>query len=244
MDKLVRNSGRTPAASTPRNHAFPTLSTPKDRIVGELDDGGAFQRIHFGPDGGRQGRGGAFADAPESQEEQQRIAVKRAYDDGFTDGKSAGAAEARKEMASVMSQFHRAYIDLEKFRKEIYLNAEAVAVELAMAIARKVVHHEVSVNANIVVAVIREALTRIVDQERVRIHVNPSDMPAVTGALDEFAGVVKRIENVTFEPDASVSPGGCQINTNFGDVDAGIDTQLAMIEERLGAEFDTARVRG
>ncbi|MFH1982239.1 MAG: FliH/SctL family protein [Pseudomonadota bacterium] len=241
MDKLVRNSP-APAGSTSHHHAFPTLSVPDECIVGESGEGGAFQRIRFGADGGRKGDGNQAADAPQSHEAQLRTAAKQGYDDGFSDGKSTGVQEARKEMDAALQQFRRAYIEVEKYRKEIYLNAEAVAVELAMAIARKVVHVEISTNPDIVVSVIRDALTRVVDQERIRIHVNPSDIALVTGAVDEFAGRVKSLDTVIFEPDGAVSPGGCRIVTNFGEVDAGIGTQLAMIEEALNAAFAKPRI--
>lgn len=242
MDKLVRNApsaGGAPAA----NHAFPTLSVPEDRIVGEKEGAGTFQRIQFHADGARKGSGREGEDGPEAVAAKMRTAAKQAYDDGFADGKTAGAEEARKEMETVLHQFRRAFIEVEKFRRELYLNAEAVAVELAMAVARKVVQVEIGTNPDVVAAVTREALTRIVDQERISIHVNPADMPRIEQALGDFSGVVKSIEAVSFEPDGAVAPGGCLIVTNFGEIDAGIDTQLDTIASRLGDEFDRSRVQ-
>jgi len=242
LDKLVRNSP-PPEGEGTRMHAFPALSVPEDRIVADAGNGGSFQRIRFNADGRRRAAHSENDNACESFEDQLRMAEKKAYGEGFTDGKQTGGEEARKEMAATLHQFRRAYVELEKFRKEIYLNAEATAVELALAITRKLVHFEVSANPNVVAAVIRDALTRIVDQERICIHVNPSDMQVVTDAMETFVGGVKSTDSMTFEPDTAVVPGGCMIVTNFGEIDAGIDTQIAMIEERLTAEFDTTRIR-
>ena len=242
MDKLVRN-GRSSASGVSQLHAFPALSVPEDRIVADADNGSSFQRIRFNADGRRRSTLSENDNTCESFEDQLRLAEKKAYGEGFTDGKQTGVEEARGEMATTLQQFRRAYVELEKYRKEVYLNAEATAVELAMAITRKLVHFEVSANPDIVLAVIRDALTRIVDQERICIHVNPADMPVVTGAMETFVGGVKTTDTMTFEPDATVMPGGCLIVTNFGEIDAGIDTQIAMIEDRLGAEFDAARIR-
>ncbi len=242
MDKLVRSS-RSPASGVSRMHAFPALSVPEDRIVADADNGSRFQRIRFTADGRRRSTLSEHDNACESFDDQLRMVEQKAYGAGFIDGKQTGAEEARDEMAATLRQFRRAYVELEKYRKEIYLNAEATAVELAMAITRKLVHFEVSANPDIVLAVIRDALTRIVDQERICIHVNPADMPVVTGAMEAFVGGVKSTDTMTFEPDPSVLPGGCLIVTNFGEIDAGIDTQIAMIEERLGSEFDPARIR-
>jgi flagellar biosynthesis/type III secretory pathway protein FliH len=244
LDKLLRSNPST-AGGAPRMHAFPTLSVPEDRIVADGDDDGKrrFQRIQFSPDGNRQTSGETGAKAAETAAEQQRMVEKKAYGEGFTDGKQAGAEESRKEMADMLHQCRRAYIELEKYRKEVYLNAEAVAVELAMAATRKLVHFEVSANPEIVIAVIRDALTRIVDQERIAIHINPADAETVNNAMETFAGVVKSTDSITFASDPGVSPGGCHIVTNFGEIDASIDTQIAMVEARLGAEFDRARIR-
>ena len=243
MDKLVRE-GPAPAPGVVRGHAFPALSVPEERIVGDADGKGPFERIRFGADGRRQTHGKQGPASAESVAAQLRSAAKKAYDDGFADGKSAGAKEARKALESAMQQFRYACNALEQFKKELYLNAETATVELAMAIARKVVHAEVRCHPDIVVAVTREALTRIVDQERIRIHVNPEDLPVVTQALvDELAGQAKSADAVAVEPDGAVLPGGCRVVTNFGEIDAGIDTQLDAIEARLEAEFAKARVR-
>jgi len=44
---------------------------------------------------------------------------------------------------------------------------------------------------------------------------------------------MEKLENITIEEDSRVDPGGCVIETSFGDIDARIATQLSVIEEKI-----------
>ena len=45
--------------------------------------------------------------------------------------------------------------------------------------------------------------------------------------------MVESLENVRIEEDSRVDPGGCIIETSFGDIDARIQTQLQVLEEKI-----------
>jgi flagellar biosynthesis/type III secretory pathway protein FliH len=45
------------------------------------------------------------------------------------------------------------------------------------------------------------------------------------------------IENVTFQPEETISRGGCVIETNMGTIDARLEKQFRVIEEMFQAEM-------
>ena len=50
---------------------------------------------------------------------------------------------------------------------------------------------------------------------------------------DEFYQMLDKIEGVTVLEDPNVDIGGCMIETDFGDIDARINTQLNEIETAI-----------
>ncbi len=117
-------------------------------------------------------------------------------------------------------------------------------VELALAIAKTVVCHEIHTNRSVVVNVIREALKNVVDLEHVKIRINPVDLALINGKEDQLLNPDGEIEKISFEEDDTIQRGGCVIETNFGDIDARIERQLRVVEETLKIELEQSAHSG
>jgi len=169
------------------------------------------------------------------REKQQTFEAGRA--EGFEKGRQAVAAE----LESVIQKLRQAYMDIEKFRKQLYLEAEAETVELALAVARKIIGQEISIDRQIVLNVVKGALDKVIDHENVRIRINPQDLETVQTALFEFLPLVEKLENIHFETDAALTPGGCIVETNFGTIDASIENQLKQIDAAFATELEKSQ---
>ena len=56
----------------------------------------------------------------------------------------------------------------------------------------------------------------------------------------DFSKGFTHIKNISFEPDDTILSGGCVIETDFGDIDARIENQMAIVEKALRSHFATA----
>ncbi len=162
---------------------------------------------------------------------------KEAYDRGFQEGRISGETAGKKEIEPALSSCTMALTDLERLKGDLRLQAEKASVELAMGIARKIIRKEVAADNGIVIDVIREALKKIVDPENIKIKIRSEDLRHVQASGHQFADLVGSMESVAIEADDAIGIGGCQIETSFGDIDAAIETQLAVLENALRAEL-------
>jgi type III secretion protein L len=106
-----------------------------------------------------------------------------------------------------------------------YAGAEPEMVRLATAIARKIVGEELRTSPEAIVAIVREALATVRQGKQIVIKVHPS----AAALVRESVGADMRVV-----PSEGVAPGGCVIESEFGIVDAQLDTQLRVIERALG----------
>ncbi len=53
--------------------------------------------------------------------------------------------------------------------------------------------------------------------------------------------MIDQYANITFKADASITGGGCLIETKMGEIDARIDRQFKVIEELFDSEFQKTR---
>jgi len=71
---------------------------------------------------------------------------------------------------------------------------------------------------------------------------NPSDLQAIKDAEFRVSGLVTDVDNVILEPADVISRGECVIETNFGVIDARIDSQIKVVEEALRIELQKRKV--
>jgi len=182
------------------------------------------------------------AAATEETTEKTRALEEQAFFEGFTEGEKVGIASEKKKIDPVLNNFNQALVELEKIKKEVYAKAEQETVTLALAVARKVVCHEVHTNKEVILSIIKEALKKVVDAEKIRIRINRSDLQFLKEKKTPFANFDES-RTITFEEDETILTGGCVIETNFGEVDARVEKQLQVVEEVFKSALQEQRQR-
>ena len=147
---------------------------------------------------------------------------------GFAEGQRAVAAAAQQETAALAKKLAGTLDDLTRVRTEMIRHTEKQMVQLALAVARRVVHREVSLDPQVLATLMRVALERVSDAAKVTVRLNPVDHQSVTEALSGSAN-----GQVTVTADGRVPRGGCKVESEYGDVDAGVDAQIQEIARAL-----------
>jgi len=121
-----------------------------------------------------------------------------------------------------------------KQRKRIIKDSENEIVRLSLKIAEQIIRSEVSVNKDVVMNIVAEAINRVSDRESVIVKVNKDDAEFIKNNKDKLSGIVDGVKNLSILEDSQVDPGGCVIETNLGFVDARISTKISLIEQAIG----------
>lgn len=199
----------------------------------------SFQRIALGDDrgsGSNQSTGhGSIGETTTDLENES--AHHRAYLKGFAEGEQEGLAFGKKQLEPVLHNFRQALSELEKVKKQIHLNAEKEVVELALAVAKKIVCHEIATNKDTVLHVVKQALSKVADTDGIIIRLNPEDLRNIQSEKECSTTVIQGVANVTLEPDRGIQCGGCVIETRLGNIDARIEKQIEAVEEALKSEL-------
>lgn len=162
---------------------------------------------------------------------------KQAYHAGFGQGQQQGIETGIRQLEPVLQNFRQALQELDKLRLEIYRKAEHETVDLALAIARKIICREITTDKKIVLNVIKEALTQAAGRETIRIKINPADLEVIKAHDIELSRYFQVDDAIRFEPDHSISSGGCVIETDLGEIDARIEKQLQIVEAAFRQEM-------
>jgi len=158
-----------------------------------------------------------------------REVKKKAYLMGREEGFAQGKEEVERLIGRLQVILNGA-IDL---KKNIVENTEKQVIDLVLLIVRKVVKVVSEAERKVVVENVREALKKVGKETEIAIRVNLGDLGLVTKHKKAFIAMVEELKNVRIEEDSRVDPGGCIIETSFGDIDARVQTQLQVLEEKI-----------
>jgi flagellar assembly protein FliH len=158
---------------------------------------------------------------------------QEAFDEGF----AAGVAQAQAQLEGPASAMAAAASQLQAMRGDAAASVEPAAVQLALRIAEQALGAWLVVDRGVVVEVVRGALRRLVERDRVVILVNPDDLEVVRDHATRLVGELGGIEHCEVQAERRVRPGGAIVRTAEGEVDATLETKLARAREVLEHEL-------
>lgn len=152
-----------------------------------------------------------------------------AFAKGFAQGERAGAEAAAKRGDAMLRRLTQTLEEVTGLRAQMIRETEQQMVRLALAVARRIVHREVSLDQDLLIAIARVALERLGESATVTVRLNPDDYASTAAARSaEWTGT-----HVSVAADSRVPRGGCRIESDFGALDAGVDAQIQELAHAL-----------
>lgn len=160
------------------------------------------------------------------QEERLEMAKQLAYSLGLADGERAGLEKAELEMKPVLNRMSQSIAEFATLRRRVRQEAEQDLVRLSLAIAKKILHRELSVDPHALAGVVKAALETIELREIKKIRLHPKEVEVIRSGLVS-AGLPPEVEIIA---DGGLERGAILLDTVRGELDASVNTQLLEIE--------------
>jgi flagellar assembly protein FliH len=158
--------------------------------------------------------------------------------EGYEQGRAAGHEHGAGEISAAASALGEAVHGIEALRTEAVDAVETDAIELALALAGKILAGALQAHPELVVEVVQGALRRIVDRRRITVLVNPADLEVVRAAIGELTAQGSGVELCEVLSDERVAPASAVVRTAEGEVDASVHTQLERAREVVSTALE------
>lgn len=155
--------------------------------------------------------------------------LRQSYEAGYRAGEESARRAAQAEVQAVVKQLADSIATVAGTRAETIRRAEADTVKLAIEIARRVVHRELTVDGSALESLIRAALEKLQAQEIHRVRIHPEQERTLKACLEQSG----RGQSVSVVADPLQARGGAVFEISRGSLDASVETQLAEIERGL-----------
>lgn len=178
----------------------------------------------------------ANRDADDIKYNAERDAVKikeQAKDDGFQEGHNAGLDAGRNEVSFAVERLHGIIAETVRERERILNHSEQQVINLVLTMVTKVVKKLTADHQQVVIENTKAALELLRGAITLFVRVSPYDYNFTQSFKEEFIRMIEAKAELKFIEDPTIEPGGVYIETEMGDVDATIRSQLEELETQM-----------
>lgn len=162
--------------------------------------------------------------------------AEEARNNGYLEGFSRGYEEATQD-------FHREYdpqmvkiadiLDrLSDYEAQVLRDQQEHLVELAIAVAKKVIGQTLEANPAAVAEILRETVEKASGEKYVKITLSPDFVPLQAKTTEKVRKLLTEMgAEVTLVTEQGLEPGSAYVETPKGVVDVGIQTQLNNLKD-------------
>ncbi len=160
-------------------------------------------------------------------------ACQQGLDDARQQTAQAVSAGVDQRLQTVLPAVRDSVSGIQQERVRLLQAWERQLIQLAVAIAERIVRRELTQQPEITIDLIRETLELAAGSTTLKLRLHPADQQALQEPLQALlarCGESTRLEAVA---DPAIEQGGCIVDTEYGTIDQQIGTQLERIENEL-----------
>lgn len=156
-----------------------------------------------------------------------------AYEQGYQDGVAQGLEEGRRQAMLTITAASKIMIDAQQMVKQSMMQVESQIVELAVAVARRIIAQELITSPETAVAMAHQMLAKLHDIPHAVLRVASEILPLYRERLEAAKTELREIVTLEIMGDPLLSSGDFLIDTPSGTVDGRLDAQLDVLRKVL-----------
>ena len=177
------------------------------------------------------------AELAKDADEVKAHAKNEGYLEGFNKGYEEALAEFKGRNEPAAEKLAYLIERLGEFEQARLRESEQELIELAVAVAEKLVSTEIKSKPHTIAQMLQETITQNHKAEYIRITIAEELLPVEASTSVEIISLLEGLgANVTVISDNRATAGAIQVETPSGIIDMGIDTQLSNVREILQGE--------
>ncbi len=178
-----------------------------------------------------------LADARAEADQLRRQAAEQGRAEAMKTAQQQAASQAQKDvqqrLATLEPALTAAIGEIQRARASWRAHWEQRAIELAVAIAARIVRREAEQSPQVAQTLVREALELAAGAGRITLHLNPRDRETLGDFLDGVLASARPSLEIEVVADSTITAGGCLVTTELGEIDQRLESQLARIQKEL-----------
>jgi len=162
----------------------------------------------------------------QSIEERQKLG----YEEGFASGEKAGFMAGEEKASILIERLSNIIEEIIVFRDGFIKETEGQIVDLSIAIARKIISDEVTLNPEIIISIVRNALKKMQRKGTITIKINPALHELFTRHQASLLGIHN---DIIFEANEKIPVTGALVIGQNEEVVTDLDSIVENVVEQI-----------
>ena len=152
-----------------------------------------------------------------------RAEVEEYMEQARQKGKAEGFQEAQQKMAvplkAAVENMENILDEFSRFRRELFQEAEKEILDFMQTVCKKILFKELSLDPQLLVSVVNQALAVLEKQKKISIEINSADFETFSSAKPGFLDKFKSLEQLEIACDSQIQPGTAVLKTKVSELD-------------------------
>lgn len=175
----------------------------------------------------------------ELSDETRQAAFAQGHAEGSKKGHEEALVEFQSESTKRLEQFDALIASMEGAKGELFESNREFLMNVVYRVSKAILLKEIAADKDYLLRLSRELVERSGLRENLTLKVHPSDAESVDMLRQGLVQSFSSLRNLSIELSEHVSAGGCILETEWGAVDASLETQLSQVLSTLDAAKGT-----
>lgn len=157
----------------------------------------------------------------------------QAYNQGIEKGQAEGRKMVVKKIEPLFETFRNAIDEISSMRESIIEVHQKQLLEIIFLITEKIIRRSIHLTPDIILDTVRAASIHLMETDEIRLRLHPSDFEYIREIEKVLSKKLSGKKNIHVFEDTAIDRGGIVIETEFGEIDATIRSQIDHLKEEL-----------
>lgn len=169
------------------------------------------------------------AAALEKLKDVQEQAYQQAYSMGLEEGRKEAFEKVSLELEEKLQGLEALLNSIGNLKADLLSFNETHLVQLVFKMASRLAKMELENNNEAMVQILRDAVALSQDEENITVRVAASQLEFLESLKLEVGRELDFVKRIRFEPSEDMTPGGCIVETNYGEVDSRTEQRIEQL---------------
>ncbi len=156
-----------------------------------------------------------------------------AYNQGMAKGQEEGRKIVTKKIEPLFDTLRNAITELAQMRLSMVENHQKDLLEMVFLIAEKIIHRSIQTSPDIVLDTVQAASRHLMETDEIHLRLHPSDFEYIREIEAALSMKLSGKKGFHIVEDSTIERGGVILETEFGEIDATIRSQIEHMKESV-----------
>ncbi|SFK26821.1 flagellar assembly protein FliH [Halobacillus dabanensis] len=166
-------------------------------------------------------------------EEEKQVIENEAYQKGYTNGFTKGEEDGYRSYHEKLVKANEIMETARKTHDRLVMASEETIVELGMKSAEKILNKKLQEEPSTFLSLVQRVMGEVKELPEISLYIHPDQFELVHSQAEELERLLAKPAKLAIYINEDLAPFSCTIESPFGKLDGGLDSQLTELREKL-----------